>query len=73
MSSQPTFTWAVGSGGGSISSSGLYTAPNNNDTPALGRRRGHSEWSPTGEPAAFQQHSPCTSTCRPIWHRILRS
>ena len=27
MSVQPTFTWAVASGGGSVSSSGLYTAP----------------------------------------------
>ncbi len=27
MSSQPAFTWLVASGGGSVSSSGLYTAP----------------------------------------------
>ena len=27
MSSQPTFTWAVTSGGGSVSTSGLYTSP----------------------------------------------
>ena len=27
LASQPTFTWQVSSGGGTISSTGLYTAP----------------------------------------------
>jgi O-glycosyl hydrolase len=35
LSTQPTFTWTVVSGGGSVSSSGLYSAPANAATPIV--------------------------------------
>ena len=35
FSSQPTFTWTVVSGGGSVNSSGLYSAPANAATPVV--------------------------------------
>jgi hypothetical protein len=68
LATQPSFTWALASGGGSVDASGLYTAPGNTGSASLTATSGavSGTGSVTVNNAAPTVATPATATPSPV-------